>query len=188
MMLPYEHRLIDAPSFHSLPAMRTMTKILKNILSALCLGLPLIGGSAYGEEIPSYILKSIQVKTKDPQQLNYRLYVKDRCPIDIADPRRITEDILAGGGIEPVQDILADDRIYLLMAIDCIPDEEDRLVYRIGVMFGWVQQDQGVPPAPALIGWPFGSFGSGDSDDMLQVFEASVEKAVDAYRSANEES
>ncbi|WP_156013298.1 hypothetical protein [Thioalkalivibrio sp. HK1] len=163
-----------------------MTKTLKNTLLALGLGLPLICGSAYGEEVPSYILESIRIKTEDPQQMNYRLYVKDRCPIDTVEARRIVRGIIADGGIEPVQETLADDGIYLLMAIDCIPDEGEMLVYRIGTMFGWVQQDQGVPPAPALIGWPFGSFGSGDSEALLEVFEESVEKAVNAYRSANE--
>ncbi len=162
-----------------------MTKTLKNILPLLCFALLFLSGSVRGEEVPGYILESIHAKTKDPQQLNYRLYVKDRCAIDIDEARKITEGLFAAGGIEPVQKTLADDRIYLLMAIDCF-DDADRLVYRIGAMFGWLQQDRGVLPAPALIGWPFGSFGSGDVDDILAVFENSVQKALNAYRAANE--
>ncbi|MBF2759503.1 MAG: hypothetical protein ISN28_04445 [Ectothiorhodospiraceae bacterium AqS1] len=165
---------------------RVITKTLKTILPALCLGLALTSGSAYGEEVPDYILQSIKAKTKNPEELNYRLYVKDRCPIDIAEPRRIAKERFAARSIEAVQEALADDRIHLLLAVDCILNEGEPTVYRIGAMFGWVQQEQGALPAPALIGWPFGSFGSGDEADILEVFEDSVEKAVRAYRAANE--
>lgn len=145
--------------------------------------------SVCADDAPNWVLDTIKKYVTDRNELAYDVVVQpDVCDsIDPNDVFRIVKDEMVRSRIKPCLvtcDFDAKQTLVLSTNLSCVERDGFNPIFQIGVEFV-IKEWNGVEFIYLAIQRPFGYFGIGDKEYILQQVENSVENALTAYIRAN---